>query len=60
MYSVSLSESGVFPVIISTLSCSLFNVVSTGNFITAFVEMNWNLFFTQNLHLSMVSVEYLN
>lgn len=53
MYSIALSECVSFPVIISTLSRSLFKVGSTGNFVIAFVGMNWNLFFVQNLHFSM-------
>lgn len=59
MYSITLSEDGFCPVI-STLSCSIFSVVRTGNVITALVGMKWNLFFVQNLHLAMLFVQYLN
>lgn len=61
MYSISLSEGGFLPsVIIITLSHFIFSIVRTGNFITAFVEMNWNLFFVQIQHFSVLFVQYLN
>lgn len=60
MYAITLSEGSFCPVIISTLSCSFFNVVRTGNVITTLVGMNWNLFFVQNPHLAMLFVQYLN